>query len=125
VILLSDFKDLLTPVRFNFVCFKCNQEFNLNFQYTVGKEQVICPNCGQVFEQNLLEKLKACVKELDEVLDELHDHNAFKTGWAIRINWNNYEPERPHEYSHLTVKTERQGFIKSNQPDEEEVEVDF
>ena len=120
---MSDFE--ITPIRFNFSCFTCKQEFNLNFDYAVDKDHLACPNCGQKFNQKLLEELKTCVKNIDNVLSELHEQNSFKSGWSIKINWNDFEPEKPHAFSYLTTKSSRPKFGEKFEPIETCEDIKF
>lgn len=78
-------------------CFICDQKFNIELKYLPDKEKIVCPNCGQLFPQEVFEKLKQVsilLKESISILDELNDMNE---GWNFYLHWKecNRLPERP------------------------------
>lgn len=52
--------------KFSFTCKRCNEEFNVDFEYIPTKDSLICPNCSNILPNDSFQHLKNIVKSLEE-----------------------------------------------------------
>lgn len=91
---------------FTFKCFNCNEEFNIHLGYMLGKETIICPNCNQNLDNDVVIHLKEAVNNLEKSLIKLNSLNSPNKGWRISLFWskNNMLPGRPDKSQHAIDK---------------------
>jgi len=52
--------------KFHFYCQQCNEEFNVELNYMLKKESIVCPNCSNTLPEDVFCHLKSVVTSLDE-----------------------------------------------------------
>lgn len=94
-----------TNIEFEFKCFNCEIIFPVYFGYLKDKANLSCPNCSQIFPEDVLKNLKSSIANLEAAVKSLKSSNQYKYGWNFHINWNKLLslPERPGEYDHLGI----------------------
>lgn len=45
-------------MKIKFVCNNCFEKFNIEAKYLIKKVDVSCPNCSQLFSQDVIDQLK-------------------------------------------------------------------
>ena len=59
--------------KFHFLCGKCEEQFNVEFEYLLEKEHVSCPNCSNTLSDDALKHLKTIaisLKEYEKICEE-------------------------------------------------------
>lgn len=52
--------------KFNFICGKCEEQFNVYFDYLIKKENLVCPNCSNIIHDDSFKYLKTIAESIKE-----------------------------------------------------------
>lgn len=65
--------------KFGFTCQNCNEQFNVDFEYMLKKESLVCPNCSNSLPEESFSHVKSIATALEEYgKAEMGRDNEFK-----------------------------------------------
>lgn len=52
--------------KFSFMCQNCNEQFNVDFEYMLKKDSLVCPNCSNTLSDDTFQHLITIAKSIKE-----------------------------------------------------------
>ena len=73
--------------KFSFMCQTCNEQFNVDFEYMLKKDSLVCPNCSNTLPDDVFKHLITITKSIEEYeASGMNNHRENPNHFAMTIH---------------------------------------